>query len=449
MNTDFISALNALQKEKNIDKDELIEAIESSIVSAYQKNYGDQQKVEAHLDRETGEITVFESKEIVEDVEDPNTQIALSEAREIDPNYQIGDVFLESITPRDFGRIAAQNAKQLIVQRIKEAERNLIYNEFIDREGEIINGTVAKAEHGDVYVTIGSDVEALLPTTEQVPGEHYRVGERLKVYLLSVKNGTRGPQIKISRTHPNLVKRLFETEVPEIYEGTVEIVSISREPGSRTKIAVTTDNPTIDPVGACVGQRGVRVQSIINEIGGEKVDIIRHSDNIEEYLTNALSPAKVLKILPNKDEKTALAVVDNNQLSLAIGKEGQNVRLAAKLTGWKIDIKSETAYQELIAEDPDFEENFVSGTKAKQQKSETLLDESLFKTDENDAETDDLFVTAEESTSEENGAGLDDLFATADETQESSSEKDVSEDLFDAPEKTEAAEAVQTDADLL
>nr|WP_320025944.1 transcription termination factor NusA [uncultured Acetobacterium sp.] len=343
MNQEFIRALDVIQEEKSIDKEELIQAIEAAITTAYKKNYGNSHNVEINIDRENGDIQVFALKEIVEVPENDHSQISLEKAREVDSNYQVGDFFRKEVRPRDFGRIAAQNAKQLIIQRIKEAERNIIYNDYLERQDEVLTGIIKRIEKGVVYVEVGK-LEAVMLPSEQTTGENYELNQRLKVYLLMVKKTTKGPQVNISRTHPGLVKRLFESEVPEIFDGIVDIVSISREAGSRTKVAVKANDPSIDPVGACVGQKGVRVQNIINELQGEKIDVIKWSDSIEEYLSNALSPAKVVEIIPNKDDKTAIAIVDDYQLSLAIGKEGQNVRLAAKLTGWKIDIKSKIDY---------------------------------------------------------------------------------------------------------
>ncbi|MBU4540777.1 transcription termination factor NusA [uncultured Acetobacterium sp.] len=343
MNQEFIRALDVIQEEKSIDKEELIQAIEAAITTAYKKNYGNAHNVEINVDRETGDIQVFALKEIVEVPENDHSQISLEKAREVDSNYAIGDFFRKEVRPRDFGRIAAQNAKQLIIQRIKEAERNIIYDDYLKRQDEVMTGIIKRIEKGIVYVEIGK-LEAVMLPSEQTSGEKYALNQRLKVYLLLVKKTTKGPQVNVSRTHPGLVKRLFESEVPEIFDGIVDIVSISREAGSRTKVAVKANDPSIDPVGACVGQKGVRVQNIINELQGEKIDVIKWSDTIEEYLSNALSPAKVVEIIANKDEKSAVAIVDDYQLSLAIGKEGQNVRLAAKLTGWKIDIKSKIDY---------------------------------------------------------------------------------------------------------
>lgn len=354
MNQEFIRALDVIQEEKSIDKEELIQAIEAAITTAYKKNYGNAHNVEINVDRETGDIQVFALKEIVEVPENDHSQISLEKAREVDSNYAIGDFFRKEVRPRDFGRIAAQNAKQLIIQRIKEAERNIIYDDYLKRQDEVMTGIIKRIEKGIVYVEIGK-LEAVMLPSEQTSGEKYALNQRLQVYLLLVKKTTKGPQVNVSRTHPGLVKRLFETEVPEIFDGIVDIVSISREAGSRTKVSVKANDPSIDPVGSCVGQKGVRVQNIINELQGEKIDVIKWSDSIEEYLSNALSPAKVVEIIANKDEKSAVAIVDDYQLSLAIGKEGQNVRLAAKLTGWKIDIKSKIDYvnQHKLNDKPD------------------------------------------------------------------------------------------------
>lgn len=400
MNAEFMRALDALEAEKNIDKEELIDAIEVSIESAYKKNYGNVQDVDVKLDRDTGEITVYATRDIVEDVENLETEISLEEAREIDPTYEVGDVYRKIITPRDFGRIAAQNAKQLIVQRIKEAERNMVYNEYLERQEEVMTGIVNHIERGNVFVDIGNS-EGCMPPMEQVQGEKYYPGQRLKVYLLMVRKTTKGPQLRLSRTHPGLVKRLFETEVPEIYDGIVDIVSISREAGSRTKIAVKANDSSVDPVGACVGQKGIRVQNIINELNGEKIDIIKYSDDVREYLSNALSPAKIYRILPNKTEKTAIAVVDDFQLSLAIGKEGQNVRLAAKLASWKIDIKSKSDYERMLEENPDFDAEYTNSDK-----EEDILDELKNELDEV------LDIQVDEDNAESLDNVLDDLVMT-------------------------------------
>ena len=344
MNKEFIQAIEDLEKEKQISKDVLIDAIESALVSAYKKNYGTSQNVRVNIDRDTGDIDVFMRMDIVDEVEDELVQISLEEAREIDYRYEVGDVIEYQVTPRDFGRIAAQTAKQVVVQRIREAERGMIFDNFVTRQGEIMTGQVQRISNDTLFVNIGR-TEGILAATEQVPGEHYNVNDRLKVYIMDVKKTTKGPQVFLSRSHPGLVKRLFELEVPEIEDGTVEIKGIAREAGSRTKLAVYTEFENVDPVGACVGTRGARVQAIVDELHGEKIDIINWSEDPEELIANVLSPAKVEQvIIPDGEEKAATVVVPDYQLSLAIGKEGQNVRLAAKVSGWKIDIKSHSQY---------------------------------------------------------------------------------------------------------
>ena len=343
MNKEFIEAIEALEKEKDISKDILIEAIESALVSAYKKNYGTSQNVRVNIDREEGDIDVFMRKDVVEEVEDDMVEISLEDALEIDPRYEVGDVVEYQVTPRDFGRIAAQTAKQVVVQRIREAERGMIFDDYITRQGEIITGTVQRISNETLFINMGK-AEGILAATERVPGEKYEINDRIKVYIMDVKKTTKGPQVFLSRSHPGLVKRLFELEVPEIEEGIVEIKSIAREAGSRTKIAVYTEDENVDPVGACVGTRGSRVQNIVDELFGEKIDIITWSDDPEELISNVLSPAKVEKVIIDDEENAATVIVPDYQLSLAIGKEGQNVRLAAKLCGWKIDIKSHTQY---------------------------------------------------------------------------------------------------------
>ena len=343
MNKEFIDAIYDLEKEKGISKDILIEAIESALVSAYKKNYGTSQNVRVNIDREEGDIDVFMRMDVVEEIEDELTQISLEEAQEIDPRYEVGDVVEYQVTPKDFGRIAAQTAKQVVVQRIREAERGMVFDNYIERQGEMVNGVVQRISNGTIFVDMGK-TEALLPVTEQVPGEKYNVNDRIKVYIMDVKKTAKGPQVFLSRSHPAIVKRLFELEVPEIQDGTVEIKSIAREAGSRTKMAVYTEDENVDPVGACVGNRGVRVQAVVDELFGEKIDIITWSDDPKVLIKNVLSPAKVEEVIIDDDEKSALAIVPDYQLSLAIGKEGQNVRLAARLCGWKIDIKSHSQY---------------------------------------------------------------------------------------------------------
>lgn len=350
---EFIEAIHELEKEKGISAEVLFEAIEAALISAYKKNFSSLQNVRIHIDRLTGEIKVYTRKNVAENIEDSRVQIPLEEAKKIDPNYSLEDVVEFEVTPREFGRIAAQTAKQVVVQRIREAERGLIYDEYINREGDIVTGIVQRYEQRNVIVDLGK-VEAVLPGSEQIPGESYQPFERIKTFVVEVKKTTKGPQILLSRTHPGLIKRLFELEVPEIHDGIVEIKAVAREAGARSKIAVYSKDKNVDPVGACVGPKGSRVQNIVNELKGEKMDIINWSSDPVEFVSNALSPAKVLGVYPKLEDKVTLVVVPDYQLSLAIGKEGQNARLAAKLTGWKIDIKNETQAiaQNLIPAEP-------------------------------------------------------------------------------------------------
>lgn len=343
MNLEFLEAVEALEREKHMSKDMLIEAIESALVSAYKKNYGTSQNVRVNIDRHTGDINVYMRRDIVEEVEDPFSQASLEEAQEIDPEYEIGDVIEYQVTPKDFGRIAAQTAKQVVVQRIRETERGMIYDDYISRQGEVVTGVVQRVSGDTVFINMGR-AEGILSANEQIQGERYKVNDRLKVYVMDVKKTTKGPQVFLSRTHPGLVKRLFELEVPEIQEGTVEIKSVSREAGSRSKIAVCTYDENVDPVGSCVGPRGQRVQAVVDELAGEKIDIINWSTEPGKLISAALSPAKAEMVLIDTEEKSATVVVPDFQLSLAIGKEGQNVRLAAKLCQWKIDIKSHSQF---------------------------------------------------------------------------------------------------------
>lgn len=349
MNEEFIGALKEIVKEKGISEDLLFTTIEDALVAAYKKNYANTssaaQNVRVSMNRENGEIHVYAQKTVVDDIIDDVTEISLEKAKDISPKFQLGDIVEIEVTPRAFGRVAAQLAKQVVIQRIKEAERNIIYNEFIEKEFDIIPGIVIRKDKGNVFVDLGK-VEAVLGANEQMPGEEYNFNERLKLYIVEVKNTPKGAQVVVSRTHPGLVKRLFELEVPEIYEGIVEIKSISREAGSRSKIAVHSNDESVDAMGACVGPKGVRVQNIVSELKNEKIDIIKWSKLPEDYIANALSPAKVLDVSIDEENKSARVIVDDSQLSLAIGKEGQNVRLAAKLTGWKIDIKSKTQIDE-------------------------------------------------------------------------------------------------------
>lgn len=343
MNKEFIEALEALEAEKEISKEILIEAIESALVAAYKKNYGTSQNVEVTIDQETGDISILHLMGVVEEVEDEMVEISIDDAKEIDSRYEIGDTVSYQVTHMDFGRIAAQTAKQVVVQRIREAERGMVFDDFINRQGDIVTGTVQRISNETVFFNMGK-AEGLLSVTEQVPGETYTINSRIKVYIMDVKKTNKGPQVYLSRSHPSLVKCLFELEVPEIQDGIVEIKAISREAGSRTKIAVWAEDGNVDPVGACVGARGVRVQAVVDELFGEKIDVITWSEDPQTFIANVLSPAKVESVVLGEDGKSATVIVPDYQLSLAIGKEGQNVRLAAKLCGWKIDIKSHSQY---------------------------------------------------------------------------------------------------------
>lgn len=348
MNMELMSALKDLEKEKGIDFEVLVEAIEAALISAYRKNFGAMQNVRVNLDRNSGEIKVYTRKNVVEALKDERTEIALTEARKYDPNYDVDDVVEFEVTPRDFGRIAAQTAKQVVVQRIREAERDMIFDKYYSQKGDVVTGIVHRVENRAVYVDLGN-TEVTLGPNEQMPGEAYEPGMRLKAYIIDVKKTTKGPQIQVSRTHPGFLERLFELEVPEIQDGTVEVKSVAREAGYRSKIAVYSENDNVDPLGACVGPKGMRVQAIVNELRGEKIDIIKWDADPAAFIASALSPAKVVSVSVFPDEKAARVVVPDYQLSLAIGKEGQNARLAAKLTGWKIDIKSESQMSQMPA----------------------------------------------------------------------------------------------------
>ena len=360
MNKEFIYAIDDLVKEKGISKDVLIEAIESALVSAYKKNYGTAQNVRVSIDREEGDVDVLMRRDVVEEVEDEFTEISLEEALEIDPRYEVGDVVEYQVTPKDFGRIAAQTAKQVVVQRIREAERGMIFDNYIDRQGDLITGVVQRISNETIFVNMGN-TEGILVAGERANGERYRVNDRIKAYIMDVRKSSKGPQVFLSRTHPGFVERLFELEVPEIEDGVVEIKSIAREAGSRTKMAVWSNDDSVDPVGACVGTRGTRVQTVVDELNGEKIDIINWSEDPGKLISSALSPAKVEKVLIDEEEKAATVVVPDYQLSLAIGKEGQNVRLAAKLCGWKIDIKSHTQFARMEEEEAAMDQEELTG----------------------------------------------------------------------------------------
>ncbi len=365
MSSELLDALERIEKEKGISREVIIEAIEAALISAYRRNFNQAQNVRVDINLESGVMKVYARKEVVEEVFDPRLEISLEEAHKISPNYQLGDIVELEVTPREFGRIAAQTAKQVVMQRVREAERGVIYAEFADREEDIMTGIVQRVDSKFIYVDLGK-IEAILPAHEQMANEKYQPHDRIKVYITKVEKTTKGPQIYVSRTHPGLLKRLFELEVPEIYDGTVEIKAVAREAGDRSKISVHSDNPEVDPVGACVGPKGTRVQAVVNELKGEKIDIVKWSPDPVEYVANALSPSKVLDVIVNEEEKSTTVIVPDYQLSLAIGKRGQNARLAAKLTGWKIDIKSESDAKEmgiypreekLLSFDDDFDED--------------------------------------------------------------------------------------------
>jgi len=338
--TELIEALNQIVKEKGIDADVIFEAIETSLVTACKKNYGNNEKFKVIINREKGTVECYAQKEVVDEVSDLGTEINIKEAKELSHYYEIGDIVDIPIKPKNFGRIAAQTAKQVVVQKFREAERNLLYNEYVNKEKEIVTGIVQRRDRKNVIIALGK-IDAVLTPAEQIPGEQYDFQTRLKLYVTEVKQTSKGPIINVSRTHPELIKRLFEQEVPEIFDGTVEIKGISREAGSRSKISVFSKNPDVDAVGSCVGQNGCRVNIIVSELKGEKIDIINWSPNPKEFIESSLSPSKVISVDINEENKSAKVIVPQYQLSLAIGKEGQNVRLAAKLTGWKIDIKSD------------------------------------------------------------------------------------------------------------
>lgn len=337
MDGELIEALNQIEKDKGVSKEIILEALETALITAYRKNYGTAQNAKVYINKETGAIKVMAQKVVVPEVHDEKMEISLEDAQKINSLYQLGDIVEVEITPKKFGRIAAQTAKQVVVQKIREAERGILYEDFLAKENDIIVGVVTRADKKNLLIDLGR-METTLPVSEQIPGESYKPGDRIKLYIVEVKKTTKGPVIIASRTHPGFVKRLFEQEVPEIYDGIVEIKSIAREAGSRTKMAVFSHDEKVDPVGACVGFKGARVQAVVNELRGEKIDIVKWSKDIGEFISNALSPANIIRVEINESEKAAKVFVPEYQLSLAIGKEGQNARLAAKLTGWKIDI---------------------------------------------------------------------------------------------------------------
>lgn len=351
INKDFFIALDDLEKEKKINKEYFIEALESALTSAYKKNFGEAKSASVKLNAEKNTIKVYSYKTIVENVEDEDKEISLEDAQQIKKSYKVGDIISEEVTPKDFGRISAQIAKQVVLQKLREAERQIAMGELSEKQNQLISAIVRRVEDGVIYVEIpGTTSEGILQQGDQIPGEKYSIGDRIKVFVRTIKDTNRGAFVQVSRSNAGFVKKLFELEVPEIEKGEVEIKSIVREPGYRTKMAVFSENKNLDPVGACVGNKGMRVNAIVNELNGEKIDIIEWSENPLEYIARALSPATVNTVYMLDDSNSARAVVADDKLSLAIGKAGQNVRLAVKLTGWKIDVKSESAIKEINPE---------------------------------------------------------------------------------------------------
>lgn len=387
----MFDAINYLEKEKGIDKETLLEALEAALISAYKKNFKSASNVSVKFDEEEGTMQIHARKTIVEEVENDQEEITLDAAREINLGYELGDIVEIEVTPKNFGRIAAQAAKQVVTQRVREAERGVIYNEYVDREEDVMTGIIQRIDQNFVYVDLGK-IEAKLARSEQIATEEYHVHDRIKVFVTKVENTNKGPQIFISRSHPGLLKRLFEMEVPEIYDGIVEIKSVSREAGDRSKISVYASNPDVDPVGSCVGPKGQRVQAVVDELNGEKIDIVEWSEDPVVYVSNALSPSKVVDVHVDEENKSTTVIVPDYQLSLAIGKRGQNARLAAKLTGWKIDIKSESVAQKegLITEDDTSENVLVDSNE------EEFLTDAATESDESNIDEDDSLLMSEE-----------------------------------------------------
>ena len=358
-NKELILSLEELEKEKGIKKEYVIEAIETALVTAYKRNFDALENVDVKMDEQTGATHVYAIKEVMERANDDALEISLEDAHKINKSLQLGDQVDVEIVPKDFGRIAAQTAKQVIIQKLREVERDLIFNEFNDRKGEIVSGIIQKADKNIVVMDLGR-LEGVMPTKEQVPTEHYHVNDKIKAYVMDVERGQKGaPQVLVSRSHPDFVRKLLELEIPEIYEGVIEIKSVSRDAGNRSKVAVYSPDPNIDPVGSCVGQKGVRIQNVINELHGEKIDVIEWNQDPSIYIASALLPAKIMAVDIKEEDKFAQVIVPDDQLSLAIGKAGQNARLAAKLTSWKIDIKSESQFREMLTKQHEEEENDI------------------------------------------------------------------------------------------
>jgi len=346
---EFLDAMDELEKERGIDKKYLLEALSTALVTAYKRNFDQEENVKVEMDEENGQIRIYAVRDIVDEVENNLLQITLEEAQKHNKKAQVGETIDIEIVTKDFGRIAAQTAKQVIVQKIKELERNMVFTEYNDRKGEIVTGLIQKAEGGTIVLDLGK-LEGIMLVKDQIPTEHYKVNNKIRAYVVNVEKGSKGiPQVLVSRSNPDFVKRLFEFEIPEIYEGLIEIKSVARDPGNRSKVAVYSTNENIDPVGSCVGQKGIRIQNIINELNGEKIDVIEWAEDPAIFISAALLPAQVMAVDIKEEERFAQVIVPDEQLSLAIGKAGQNARLAARLTNWKIDIKSETQFREILA----------------------------------------------------------------------------------------------------
>lgn len=388
MNKDFILAIEELESERGIDKEELFEMIEMALVAAYKKDYGATRNVNAYINRENGEISIYTSLKVVEEVEDEFMEMSLEEAQEIDADYEIGDEVEFVVTPEDFSRIAAQNVKNTLIQKLKEKEREMIYDEYIDRVGSIMSGIVQSENRGTLYISLGK-TEGILPVKEQIPGERFSPGQRIKVYVMDVRKSNKGPQIFLSRSHPGLVQGLFEMEVPEIEDGLVEIKAITREAGSRTKMAVFSRDESVDPVGSCVGARGIRVQNVVDELYNEKIDIIVWDEDLETFIINVLSPSKVSSVEIDKIEQVARVIVPDDQLSLAIGRSGQNVRLAARICGFKIDIKSESVAKSELMEEKYLDEDEIEPL---EEIVDEASEESIVELDETDIDRDNLDI---------------------------------------------------------
>ena len=390
-NKELISALDELEEERGIEKKYLLESIETALVIAYKKNFDAVENVKVVMEEKTGEIHVYSQKTVVENLEDNLLEITLDEARNYDKKAAVGDIINIELIPKDFGRIAAQTAKQVIMQKIREIERNLVFNEYNDRKGEIVTGLVQKADNGTVILDLGK-LEGIMPLKEQIPTERYKVNDKVKAYVINVERGAKGaPQALVSRSNNDFVRKLFEFEIPEIYEGLIEIKSITRDAGNRSKIAVYSTNETIDPVGSCVGPKGIRIQNIINELHGEKIDVIEWDENPAIFISSALLPAKVMAVDTKEEERFAQVIVPDDQLSLAIGKAGQNARLAARLTGWKIDIKSESQFRALL----EYEKNETEKNEEVSSDNEGIIEEKVSSDNNNETAKENIEVTDE------------------------------------------------------